>query len=673
MIKSKIKFFILVLNLLSLLINSTFSQHLSSSRNIGIAAATSNAWDINSLDWNPACLISINDWRFDFTSFLTPNIANSGLSFHNFSIAKKILEKHTLAIRYSPGSVLEFIIPSTFTFFDADDNPMIANFDKKISYNQRYTLGYASEIFSELAIGVGTRFYEVKISDTKYSLDTNNIIKSLVYEYNSTQWSVDLGGIYKLTQNLNFGLVFKNLFIIRESELNENVKQYQLTLPKFLRLGLSYEFNKNFLFSLDLNTEKNFNLGGELPVIDFIKLRGGIYTKNFNKFDAMAIGAGLTYQNFQFDLSYLNFFNKTNRRGTSNIQSFFESDLLDLDYNIFAPDRVSISIGIKLGKIKGQYVKIEHVEIFGEIFPSAYYTYAFRPIGKVRVRNISSKPIEARISFLIKDFMDEPTETKPLRLLSGENAEVPIFAVFNKAIHLVKNFSIHEGNVYVYAEPNEDFDDRYQIPVIIRGRNDWNGDISQLKYFITPDDPDVLKFARNAIQKSNVNYSSYSMLAKFENAKTIFNELSNVVTYINDPNHSTDIVQYPAETLNLHAGDCEDITVCYSALLASVGIDVALIDVIPPDNPKNAHIYMMFDTELPVENAILISENSKKYIVRKNSEGKESIWIPVETTLISKGFIDAWNYGASEYFNNAIIKNGLIEGWIRILDLNSKY
>lgn len=662
----------LILNFLLLICQFTFSQHLASSRNIGIAASTSNSADINAIDWNPASLISIRDWRLDFTSFLTPSIANSGLSFHNFSIAKKLLEKHTLAIRYSPGSVLDFIIPSTSTFFDADNNQIIANFDKKISYDQRYSLGYASEIFNNIGVGLGTRFYEIKISDTKYSLDTNNIIKSQVYEYTSTQWSVDLGGIYEINQNFNLGFVFKNLFMIRESELNEDVKKYQLTIPKILRFGLSYEINDDFLFSLDFDTKKNFNFGTEFPTANFLKLRSGIYSSKFSNLDAAAFGVGFTYQNFQFDLSYLKFLNQTNRKGTSNIQSFFESDLFDIDYNSFTSDRITASIGINLGKIKEQLVKIEYVEIFGEIFPSAYHTYAFRPIGKARIKNISAKPVDARISFYIKDFMDEPTQTKPLRLLSGEIVEVPIFAVFSKAIQFVKSFSIREGNVLVYAEPTEDFDDRYQTPVIIRGRNDWNGDVSQLRYFITPNDPEVLKFARNAIQKSNSEYEN-SLLSKFEFAKIIFNELSKVITYTNDPKLSTDIVQYPAETLNLHGGDCDDITVCYSALLESVGIDVALIDVIPPDNPKNAHIYIMFDTGLSVENATLISDNTKKYIIRKNPDGNESIWIPVETTLISKGFTEAWNYAAIEYFNDALINNGIIEGWIKIVDLNLSY
>ncbi len=669
---SRLKIFVTISYLMFIINYLTFSQHLGSSRNIGIAAATSNPLDINSIDWNPAGLTSVVDWKLEISNFITPTITGSGLSFHNFGIAKRFSEKHAIALKYSPGSNLEFVVPTTFTFLDADNNPIVANFDKKISYNQIYSLGYASNILNNLSIGASTRFYETKISETKYSLDTNNIIKTEIQDYSSTQWSIDIGSIYEPYQNLNFGIVFKNLFVIRESEFNENYKTYQLKFPKIVRLGLSYQTLNNLLFSFDLDSKKNFNFGVEFPTINFLKLRGGVYSSNFKKFDAGTIGIGLTYQNFQLDLSYLKFFNQTNRKGTSNLQSFYESNFFDIDYNSFTSDRISVSIGIKLGKIKEQLVKIEYVEIFGEVFPSSYQTYAFRPIGKARIKNISSKPVEVKVSFYIKDLMDEPTQSRPLKLLSGENAEVPIFAIFNKAIQFVKNFSIHDGNIFVYAEPTNEFDDRYQTPVIIRGRNDWNGDVSQLRYFITPDDPEVMKFARTSIQK-NIRNDATTLLSKFENAKIIFNELSRIITYVNDPNQSTDFVQYPAETLNLHGGDCDDITVCYSALLESIGIKVALIDVVPPDNPKNAHIYLMFDTEITVENAASISDNSKKYIIRKNSEGKETVWIPIETTQLSKGFTEAWNYAASEYFNDAVINNGLSKGWIRIVDLNLTY
>lgn len=668
---SNLKKIVHILSIILVINYITYSQHLGSSRNIAIAAASSNTFDINSMDWNPAGLIYINDWKLDFTSFLSPTINNSGLSFQNFGVAKKFADKHSLAIRYSPGSILNFVLPTTFTFFDADDNPIHANFDKEFSYHQKYSLGYASRILSDFTIGIGTRFYEVKISDTKYSLDTNNVIITQINDYTSAQWGVDIGGIYEPYQNLNIGIVFKNLIVIKESELNEGVKNYQLTLPKIVRLGLSYWFD-DLLLSFDLDTKKNLNFGIELPAFGFLKLRSGMYSSEFNKIDAGAIGLGFTYQNFQFDLSYLKFIDQKNRKGTAHLHSFFETNLLDIDYNSFTPDRISFSIGIRMGKTKEQFVKIEYVEIFGELFPSAYHTYAFRPIGKVRVKNISTKPVEARVSFYIKNFMEEPTQTKPLKLLPGEIAELPIFAIFNNAIHHVKSFAIYDGKVYVYAEPTNDFDDQAQTPVIIRGRNDWNGDVTQLRYFITPDDPEVLKFSRNTIQKRNSGDGD-ALLTKFENAKILFDELSKIITYINDPNQSTDFVQYPAETLDLHGGDCDDITVCYAALLESIGIRVALIDVIPPENPRNAHIYMMFDTGLPVENASLISDNSKKYIIRKNLDGKESVWIPVETTMISKGFTEAWNYGATEYFKNAVLKSGLLEGWIRIVDLNTIY
>jgi hypothetical protein len=129
-------------------------------------------------------------------------------------------------------------------------------------------------------------------------------------------------------------------------------------------------------------------------------------------------------------------------------------------------------------------------------------------------------------------------------------------------------------------------------------------------------------------------------------------------------------VQYPAETLRLRGGDCDDMTVCFSSLLSSVGISTAFVDVLPPESPGKAHVYLMFDSGLDPRFGASISENSKRYIVRRNRAGVESIWIPIETTVIAQGFEAAWTAGAQSYFDDAEVGLGLARGWVRILDVN---
>ena len=98
-------------------------------------------------------------------------------------------------------------------------------------------------------------------------------------------------------------------------------------------------------------------------------------------------------------------------------------------------------------------------------------------------------------------------------------------------------------------------------------------------------------------------------------------------------------------------------------------MSVAFVDVVPPSQPNDAHIYMLFDTGIPAERSSLVSDNPKRFIIRPNDQGKETVWIPIETTVITSGFDEAWNVGAKEYYDDVTIKFGLARGWVKIIDL----
>jgi hypothetical protein len=119
----------------------------------------------------------------------------------------------------------------------------------------------------------------------------------------------------------------------------------------------------------------------------------------------------------------------------------------------------------------------------------------------------------------------------------------------------------------------------------------------------------------------------------------------------------------------LRGGDCDDMTVCFSSLLSSIGVSTAFVDVIPPDRVTDAHIYLLFDTEVPASQANSISDNQKRFVIRKNERGEETVWIPLETTLITEGFQKAWEVGAREYFDDVELGLGVVRGWIRLVDV----
>jgi hypothetical protein len=79
---------------------------------------------------------------------------------------------------------------------------------------------------------------------------------------------------------------------------------------------------------------------------------------------------------------------------------------------------------------------------------------------------------------------------------------------------------------------------------------------------------------------------------------------------------------------------------------------------------------MMFDTGVEARLSGRISENAKRYVIRKNPKGTETVWLPIETTVITKGFDAAWNAGAEEYFDDVEVQLGLVKGWVKIVDVN---
>ena len=121
--------------------------------------------------------------------------------------------------------------------------------------------------------------------------------------------------------------------------------------------------------------------------------------------------------------------------------------------------------------------------------------------------------------------------------------------------------------------------------------------------------------------------------------------------------------------MDLMTGDCDDLVVLFSSLLESVGISTAFIDVEDPAK-ELAHVYLMFDTGLTREDGYLVSPNEKRYVVRGDSSGRRTVWVPLETTLIHEGFDAAWQAGARTYLEEGILRHGIADGWVKIIDVD---
>ncbi len=667
-------------------------QQLSSARGLSLGAMTARVNDLQSLDWNPAGLSQIVDWEVSSTNFGYLSKPSSGLSFsgvffQNFGIAKRFFNTHSLAVRYAPGTIFEASIPSIYTYYQKPDqgSDSIAisyPYNKKVQYTERYSLGYSYLIKGNFSIGIAARLLEQRINDAviEEALIPGTKIKEIrsrPLEYTKNSWNVDVGAQWQISPSFWIGAVAKNISSIDVQESSqqqkEKISQILFNLKHVVRFGIGYYARQNLAIGIDANTKGAFSCGYEWNISGGLMMRQGFALSSDAgaTMSSMSAGFGYSFSSVTLDVGYLHYFQQSLRNGKALASEFIQSGISNIEYNRFIPDRLAVSLRVSLGQLRTSVAKIEYVQMATtEVYPSTYLSYAGRSVGKVRVRNISDRPIAARVGFFINRFMDSPTQTESYTIPPQSVAEIPFSAVFNPVIKTVLSMQLCEGSVTVSSTNGEENDDQAPVRVIVYGKNDWDGKVGNLSSFVTPRDPDVMFFTRSVLNKyKDTIWAVPKQLERFVKARILFNEFSRRMTYVNDPRLSKDNVQYPNETFLLKGGDCDDMTVGFSSILESIGIATAFIDVVPPEDPGNAHVYLLFDTGLEPQYGRLITENEKRYIIRLNSAGSETVWVPVETTMLISGFEMAWEKAAAEFLEEARLKDGLAKGWVQIVNV----
>ena len=310
--------------------------------------------------------------------------------------------------------------------------------------------------------------------------------------------------------------------------------------------------------------------------------------------------------------------------------------------------------------------RVEEVKIIVQnIYPSYYQFYNTYPLALVKIKNMVSYAIEVNIVTDIKGFSERSHESGFKKINPGETEDIQVYAIFGKNLLFTSQREEAILDIKLEARAGATQTKTVSMNVVIHSKNAWNGEINRLKYFLTPDDEKVMNLSRQILDKNPI--IGNTGINNFAIAKSIFNALSDSgLTYLNDPNipfYKDDYVQYATETIKKGTGDCDDLVILYGSLLESIGIKTAFVEVKDPE--KNiAHLYLLFDSGIPPEQGKLISTNNKSYIIRKNS-----IWIPVETTLVQRRFEEAWKSGALSYLEEGILRSGLTQGWVNIIDI----
>jgi len=173
-------------------------------------------------------------------------------------------------------------------------------------------LFYGDELFNQMRI---SSFLAHNFGFAKVALRTNYsqyYVQNYGYRNNIT---IDIGGVFTLSQQLQLAMVFQNL---TRSKLSGETNT---PLNSLIQLGLSYhpidKFRADIQLDKSIEQPPSLRFGVEYKATDLIALRTG-----FNPASGLAaLGLGLTWQTFTLDLAG----NYTHQLGYAGILSFMIS------------------------------------------------------------------------------------------------------------------------------------------------------------------------------------------------------------------------------------------------------------------------------------------------------------------------------------------------------------
>jgi len=288
---------------------------------------------------------------------------------------------------------------------------------------------------------------------------------------------------------------------------------------------------------------------------------------------------------------------------------------------------------------------------FDPVFPVFYSYYDENPLGAAVIKNLENGSIKnVRISLLVKQYMDSPKLCAAIpELAKGEEIRIPLVALFAERILSITEGTKASADVIVeYEYMGSDLTKTETATLQMYDRNamTWDDD-RKAASFVTAKDPAILRFAKSIAGEIR-NSASSAINTNFRIGLGLFQSLSLYgINYVVDPKtpyedfsknkFSLDYLQFPSQTLTYKAGDCDDLSILYSALMKSVGIETAFITI-------PGHIYTAFSLEMDPEEARQTFLSSDDLIFENGTT-----WIPVEITMIQEGFLKAWKKGAAEW------------------------
>jgi hypothetical protein len=284
------------------------------------------------------------------------------------------------------------------------------------------------------------------------------------------------------------------------------------------------------------------------------------------------------------------------------------------------------------------------------VFPALLKYYSTHPLGSVTLGNDEAFDVSAvEVSFFMPSYMERPTMVASYPVVKkGERIPCDLAAVFNPKILSVTEGTVAQGEVsvsYRVGDRKMKVEKTFDVTVYDRNATVWDDD-RRAAAFVTTKDQALLTFAKKSAA-SVVGTKGLVTDRNLRAAIVMFESLTLAgLQYSVDPSSSyssgssgisVDFLQYPAQTLQFRSGDCDDLTILYCALLESTGVPTAMITV-------PGHIFPAVALDIPEKDVSRFFPNPGDCVVKDGVA-----WLPIEITLLKKGFTVAWKEAARDW------------------------
>ncbi|MDD4309340.1 MAG: tetratricopeptide repeat protein, partial [Candidatus Cloacimonetes bacterium] len=317
-------------------------------------------------------------------------------------------------------------------------------------------------------------------------------------------------------------------------------------------------------------------------------------------------------------------------------------------------------------------VDVKKYEFF-KLYPSLQRYYDTNPIGTITLFNNKGISIQnVKVVVKVARITDKPFETTISSLLPNKEHQIDIIIPINQNVFNV----CREGSAsittelfveYTFDEQSRNYyDENKRIEALNISALNWKSR-KQFASFVNPVDEHLRNFVSTEILSLFPHNPDLKLNKQIQRAMQIWSYYSvNGLGYVLDNTISNvadsdnDYVQYPFQTLDRRAGDCEDLLALLATSLSVIGVECGFIDL-------PGHVMLAFNTQMSLRDVLDSGIDSNHFIFRN-----DKYWIPIETTLLGKNsFSQSWLEALNKY--QALISKETYPDLIEFADAHAQY